>query len=288
MTSPASTPRLRRAAALTLVAAAIALANPFASGASAATPASVACPSAVCKVAVTGQGDAVRVATDNAGHDYQTFSDGRVVEVTTATGATRTVARGLGNLRGVAADGAGHVFTGDFDGNITKIDLATGSTVRLASGLGSAQGLAYRDGAVYVAGGSGKLFEVREGAPVRTVASNIGYSQSIALDGKGAAYTGDMFTGRILRINLAGGAVTTVATEAYEPDSLSYGPDGRVYFAVSDELHRYDPATGRETLVTRLSGLYSYLLTIDTQGVAHAISNAQNGSVWQIEGLTRL
>ncbi|MBV2353900.1 hypothetical protein KUM39_05925 [Streptomyces sp. J2-1] len=279
----------RRTAAVSLTAAALALAGPLTTGASAAvgTPA-VACPSSACKAAATGLGDPTRIATDSLGHDYQTFRDGRVVEVTTATGAVRTVAQGLGNLRGVAADGTGHLYTGDFDGNITKVDLATGGTTRIASGVGAAQGLAYGNGAVYVVGNAGKLFEVREGQPVRTVASGIGYSQSVALDGKGSAYTGDMFTRRILRVNISSGAVTTVATDAYEPDSLSYGPDGRVYFTVGSDVHRYDPASGAHTVAARLNGLYTFTLTLDRQGVAQAVSSGQNGSVWQVEGLTRL
>ncbi|MEV5177845.1 hypothetical protein AB0L10_44165, partial [Streptomyces flaveolus] len=278
----------RRTAAVFLTVAALGLAGPLATGASAATTPTVTCPSTSCRITAANLGNALRVATDNAGHDYQTYSDGRVVEVTTATGAVRTVAQGLGNLRGVAADGAGHVYTGDFDGNVSKVDLATGKATRIGTGVGSAQGLAYANGSVYVVGGSGKFFEVREGQPVRTVASGLGYAQSIALDGEGSAYIGDMFSRRILRIGLAAGTVTPVATEAYEPDSLSYGPDGRVYFTVSDELHRYDPATGTHVVAARLGGVFTYTLTLDKQGVAHLISDVQNGSAWQLSGLTRL
>ncbi|MFE1959340.1 hypothetical protein [Streptomyces sp. NPDC059479] len=248
----------------------------------------VNCPSAACTQVAGGLGEPVSSAYDSNGNAYITYQNGDLRKVNLATGATSTVARGLGNLRGIDVDGAGNAYVGDFDGNLWKVDLGTGSRGLLASGLGPLHGIVHRAGTTYATGGSGKLYEVTQGGAVRVVASGLGLSQGIALDGKGLAYTADMFTGRILETNLATGASRSVAKEFYEPASISVAADGLVYFSVGDLVTRLNPATGQGTQIASVRGLNSVIFRLDGNGDAYVAQVTGGGSLWKIKGLTRL
>ncbi|MGW6740010.1 SMP-30/gluconolactonase/LRE family protein [Streptomyces sp. NPDC055025] len=248
----------------------------------------VNCPSSACTQVAGGLGEPVGSAYDANGHAYITYQNGDLREVELATGATSTVARGLGNLRGIDLDGEGGAYVGDFDGNLLKVDLGTGSRELLASGLGPLHAIVHSAGTTYATGGSGKLYELAPGGSVRVVASGLGLSQGIALDGEGKAYTADMFTGRILETVLATGAVRSVAKEFYEPTSISVAADGLVYFSVGDQVTRLDPATGRGTHIATVRGLNSVIFRLDGDGNAYAAQVTGGGSLWKIKGLTRL
>ncbi|MFI6085062.1 hypothetical protein ACIBBB_29535 [Streptomyces sp. NPDC051217] len=254
-----------------------------------APAATIACPSTACVRLASGLGEAVRVAPDGPGSAYVTYQNGDLREVDLVSGGSVVVARGLGNLRGVDVHG-GSAYVVDFGGSVQRVDLGSGAREVLASGLGALQAVVHDggSGSTYVTGGDGQLVEVREsgGAP-RVVAGGLGLSQGIALDGKGNAYTADMMAGRVLRTELATGDTETLASETYEPTSISVGPGGQVYFAVADQVTRLDPATGRKTHFANIRGLNSVGFTMDERGDAHATDLGGGGSLWRIPGLGR-
>ncbi|MET9479991.1 hypothetical protein [Streptomyces sp. NPDC006638] len=262
-------------------------ANATSAAAPAVAPAVVNCPSVSCRSLVSGLGEPVTSVLDASGNAYITYVGGDLRKVVLATGATTTVAKGLGNLRGVDLDGDGSAYVGDFDGNLRKVNLATGSQQLLAGGLGPLHGIVHSAaGVTYATGGAGKLYEVRAGQPVRVVASGLGLSQGIALDGKGRAYTADMMTGRILQTDLTTGAVKSLAREQYEPTSISVGSDGQVYFAVGSEVTRLNPVTGEAVEIATLRGLNSVFFRVDRNGDAYATDVVSGGgSLWKITGL---
>ncbi|MGW2054429.1 Vgb family protein [Streptomyces sp. NPDC001840] len=284
MTSAASW-RTRTAAVLLT---ALTVTGLAATSASAAAVPVVTCPSSSCTTLLTGLGEPVDAAYDTDDTDdnaYLTYQNGDLRKVNLVTGARSTVAQGLGNLRGIAVDGAGSAYVGDFDGNLLKVDLATGQHRLLASGLGALHGIVHRGTTTYATGGSGKLYELKEGGTVRVVASGLGLSQGIALDGRGRAYTADMFTGRILQTDLATGTTRTLATQFYEPTSISVAADGQVYFAVGNEVTRLNPDTGVGTAVASIRGLNFLAFKLDRNGNAYTTQVTGTGSLWKISNL---
>ncbi|WP_066956308.1 hypothetical protein [Streptomyces lushanensis] len=281
MTSAASW-RTRTAAVLLT---ALTVAGLAGASASAAAVPVVTCPSSSCTALLTGLGEPVDAAYDTSDNAYLTYQNGDLLKVNTVTGARSTVARGLGNLRGIAIDDTGSAYVGDFDGNLRKVDLATGRHQLLASGLGSLHGIARNGTTTYATGGSGKLYELKEGGTVRVVASGLGLSQGIALDGRGRAYTADMFTGRILRTDLTSGTTRTLATEFYEPTSISVAADGHVYFAVGSEVTRLDPDTGVGAPIASIRGLNFLAFKLDRNGNAYTTQVTGTGSLWKITNL---
>ncbi|MFB7275014.1 hypothetical protein [Streptomyces sp. NPDC056244] len=281
MTSAASW-RTRTAAVLLT---ALTVTGLAATSASAAAVPVVTCPSSSCTTLLTGLGEPVDAAYDTDDNAYLTYQNGDLRKVNLVTGARSTVAQGLGNLRGIAVDGAGSAYVGDFDGNLRKVDLTTGQHRLLASGLGALHGIVHRGTTTYATGGSGKLYELKEGGTVRVVASGLGLSQGIALDGRGRAYTADMFTGRILQTDLATGTTRTLATQFYEPTSISVAADGQVYFAVGNEVTRLNPDTGVGTPVASIRGLNFLAFKLDRNGNAYTTQVTGTGSLWKISNL---
>ncbi|MFE4640058.1 hypothetical protein [Streptomyces sp. NPDC056730] len=283
MTSAASW-RTRTAAVLLT---ALTVAGLAGTSASAAAVPVITCPSSSCTSLVTGLGEPVDAAYGTGDNAYLTYQNGELRTVNLVTGARSTVAAGLGNLRGIALDGtgSGSAYVGDFDGNLREVDLATGRRRLLASGLGALHAIAHSGTTIYATGGSGKLYEVQESGTVRVVASGLGLSQGIALDGRGGAYTADMFTGRILRTDLTTGATRTVATQFYEPTSISVAADGQVYFAVGNEVTRLNPDTGVGTRVASVRGLNFFAFELDRNGNAYTTQVTGTGSLWKIANL---
>jgi sugar lactone lactonase YvrE len=270
----------RRLGAMAL--ASLSLAAVAAGPAAAAIP-RISCPSASCSQVATNLGEVVYTAEDTQGNVYLTYQNGQLRKVALSSGQLTTVASGLGNLRGIALDGLGHAYVANFDGQLLKVDLGTGAGTVVFSGPVSLHAVAYSAGSVYVTTGSGVLWQVRDGQPARQLNNQVGYTDTIALDGKGNAYTGDMFGNLIQRTNLTTGAVQTVATTDYEMTSVSVGPDGRVYFALGSEVWRVDPATGQEKEIAELSGnIFSW--TLGSDGVALVPGT----TLYKVTGLTQL
>jgi sugar lactone lactonase YvrE len=241
------------------------------------------CPSAACVRVGSNLGEVLYTAEDSQGSLFITYQTGQLRKLVPSTGQLTVVASGLGNLRGLALDGQGNAFVANFGGQLQKVDLATGAKSVVFTDTTSLHAVAYSDGSTYVASGNGVLWQIRAGQPARKLTAQIGYTDTIALDGKGSAYTGDMFGNRIQRTNLTTGAVQTVGTTNYEMTSVSVGPDGRVYFALGSDVWRIDPATGRQQQIAQLSPfVFNWRLGAD--GVAVIPGN----TMYKLTGLTRL
>ncbi|MGW3285294.1 hypothetical protein ACWDR3_11705 [Streptomyces sp. NPDC001002] len=244
----------------------------------------VKCPSTACVQIAPGAGSPVAIAPDNAGSLYLAYSGGDLLKLDLASGALTTVTTGLGNLRGVAvADGNAYIT--NFDGVLQQVSLATGSRRTLASGLPSLFGVARVGTTTYVTDGNGEIVAVPDGGAARVVATGLGFSYGLAFDKAGLAYTADMMTGRILQTNVTTGATRTLVTQAYEPTSISVGPDGLVYFQVVHEVKRVNPVTGVQSHVTNLVGVNSFSFSLAASGDAYTAGSSNDG-LWRIVGLT--
>ncbi len=226
---------------------------------------------------------------DGAGSLYLTFGGGEAFggelhQVNLKTGAVRTVATGLGNLRGVAVAGA-YAYVASFDGALQKVDIATGSHTTLASGLQALFGVGRHGNTTYATDGQGELIAVPDGGKARVVSSAVGFSEGIAFSASGLVYTADMGAGNIVETNPATGVSRILASQAYEPTSISVGTDGQVYFLFGDEVIRLNPATGQQTNVRDLEdpGIFEFSLT---PGGSTAYAVDQVGGVWRINDVT--
>lgn len=123
------------------------------------------------------------------------------------------------------------------------------------------------------------------GQPTVRVASVPGAAlQALTVDPAGRAYTADLASGRVLRIDAPGAAPVTVATVpnagglAWTPDGkllIGYGSDAQV--TVGDTVRaagivRYDPANGAVTPVARGLSAASGI-TVDHHGVIYATND---------------
>jgi len=249
-----------------------------------AAAADINCPSTECVRIAPGAGSPVGIAPDNAGSVYLAYWSGELRRFDLATGALDTVTTGLGNLRGVAvADGNAYITS--FDGTLQQVSLATGSRRTLAAGLPSLFGVTRVGATTYVTDGNGEIVAVPDGGTPRVVATGLGFSYGIAFDKAGLAYTADMMQGRILQTNVSTGATRTLATQAYEPTSISVAADGLVYFQVADEVKRVNPGTGVQSHVTNVVGVNSFSFSLAANGDAYTSGGANDG-LWRITGLT--
>ncbi|MEU9896063.1 hypothetical protein ACIBCS_01335 [Streptomyces phaeochromogenes] len=245
----------------------------------------VNCPSTDCVRIAPAAGSPVAIAPDNAGAVYLAYSGGDLLKLDLASGALTTVTTGLGNLRGVAVAG-GSAYITNFDGMLQQVDLATGSRRTLAAGLPSLFGVTRVGTTTYVTDGKGEIVAVPDGGTPRVVATGLGFSYGIAFDKAGAAYTADMMTGRILQTNVTTGTTRVLASQAYEPTSISVGGDGLVYFLVAGEVKRVNPVTGVQSHVTNINGINSFSFSLAASGDAYTTGNGGGEGLWRIAGLT--
>ncbi|WP_210589220.1 hypothetical protein [Streptomyces sp. GESEQ-35] len=244
----------------------------------------VKCPSTDCVRIAPAAGSPVAIAPDNAGAVYLAYSGGDLLKLDLASGALDTVTTGLGNLRGVAVAG-GSAYITNFDGMLQQVDLATGSRRTLAAGLPSLFGVARFGTTTYVTDGNGEIVAVPDGGTARVVATGLGFSYGLAFDKAGLAYTADMMTGRILQTNVATGTTRVLASQAYEPTSISVGGDGLVYFMVAGEVKRVNAATGVQSHVTNIVGINTFSFSLAASGDAYTTGSGSDG-LWRIAGLT--
>lgn len=244
----------------------------------------ITCPSTACVRIAPAAGAPVAIAPVDAGTAYLAYSGGDLLKLDLATGALTTVTTGLGNLRGVAvADGNAYITA--FDGTLQQVTLATGARRTLAAGLPSLFGVARFGTTTYVTTGNGEIVAVPDGGTARVVATGLGFSYGLAFDEAGLAYTADMGQGRILQTNVATGATRVLASESYEPTSISVDGNGLVYFMVGDEVKRVNPVTGVQSHVTNLRGINGFSFSLAASGEAYMAGGANDG-LWRISGLT--
>ncbi|MFF1819763.1 hypothetical protein ACFVWG_20855 [Kribbella sp. NPDC058245] len=220
--------------------------------AAAAAPPQIKCPSTNCIQLATGLGEPVDTAEDSHGNLFITYQNGELRKVVPSTGQNTQIATGLGNLRGLALDNQGSAYLANFNGQLQKVNLTTGAKSIVFTNSTSLHAVAYSAGAAYVSTGSGELWQITVDQPPRKLAANIGYTETIALDNKDNAYTGDMFGNRIQRTNLITGTTRTVTTTSYEMTSVSVGTDGCIYFALGSEVWQLDPETSQKRVVAQL------------------------------------
>jgi hypothetical protein len=270
--------RLSSVVLATVTATATAMA--FAAPADAASG-TVKCPSSACVQVASGLGAQLADAVpDNKGSVYVTYGTGVLQKVVLATGSLSTVASGLGNLRGVAIAGR-YAYVVSFDGTIQKVTLSTGAHRTLATGLPPLFGVARNGDTTYVTDEANQLVAVPDGGSPHVVAT-VGFSEGIAFDASGAAYTASMGLNQIVRTNVTTGATQVLATEDYEPTSISVGKDGQVYF-LGDEVERLNPTTGVQTDVTEIVGINPFEFSLATSGDAYAADGT--GGLWEIKDL---
>ncbi|WP_405056477.1 hypothetical protein OG474_27510 [Kribbella sp. NBC_01505] len=246
-------------------------------------PASIACPSNVCQVVARDLGQTENAVEDGQGGLLLSASNGTLRRLVLATGKVSTVATGLGNLRGLAADGQGNAFVASFDGSLQKVNVATGATSTVFRTGTALIAVASAGGSTYVTSHGGQLWEIRDGQAPRSVTTGLGYTDTIALDGRGNAFTADMMTQRIQRTNLATGATTLIATTTYEMTSLAFGPDGNLYFDLGGDVWRLNPVSGQKAPIASLpTGTFYWDLAAD--GSIYT----PNSTIHRITGVTTL
>lgn len=249
--------------------------------AQAATAAPPKCPSASCRVLVSGIPNAYSVTLDGHGAAFVSYWQGQVERVDLATGQRTTIATGLGNLRGIASDGAGSVYVAEFYGSIIKVDVATGAHQTVVSGLGEALlAVAYGNGHLYTGSSStGQVWDITTGT-ARQIATKVGMVADLAVGPDGSVYVAE-FAGSVSRI-APNGAVRVFTANQYEPQSIQLAANGTVYFAAAGSLHAIDPVSGAVSPDLILGGsdnLTDFGLGADKTSVA---LNA--GQLWEITG----
>ncbi|MFI9382074.1 hypothetical protein [Kutzneria sp. NPDC052558] len=237
------------------------------------------CPSASCRVLVSGFQDAYSIALDGRGAVFVSHSAGQLDRIELATGRRTTVASGLGNLRGVTTDGAGNVYVADFGGSVIEVDGVTGAHRKFAFGLGEGLlGLAYGNGHLYAGSESGP-WDITD-TPHKVVDGD-GWTSDLAVAEDGEIYESS-FIGTVSRVDPMTGAVHVLASDQYEPQAVQVATNGVVYFAAGGTLHAIDTATGRVSPDIRLGAtddLFDFGLGVDKTSVA-----LNGGQLWEITG----
>ncbi len=150
---------------------------------------------------------------------------------------------------GLASDGAGNLYAADSkNGAIRKIEIATGVVTTLPGSRGMA------------GGPSGQSFPSPAG---------------MALDGAGDLYVSDLDLNAILKVVLATGEITTLATGFSSPEGVTVDGDGNLYVADSftHTIRQIAAATGA---VTTLAGSPGASGSDDGQGPAARFTNPYN------------
>ena len=112
--------------------------------------------------------------------------------------------------------------------------------------------------------------------------AKFGFSEGIAFDAAGAAYTAAMGLNEIVRTDVATGATQVLASEDYEPTSISVGRDGLVYALVGDEVVRLNPSIGVQSDVTEIDGINPFEFSLAASGNAYAVYGT---GLWKITDL---
>ncbi len=184
-----------------------------------------------------GTGSAARfsspadVAADGSGNLYVADTYNNAVRKISSAGVVTTVAMGFNHPSGIAVDGLGNLYVADTDNNAIRKIGTGGAVTTLATGFNGPSGIAVDPaGTVYVADTLNDVIrQVTAAGSVSTVAGAVGASgsadgtgtaarfagpQGLALDGSGHLYVADTNNDTIRRIDLASGAVVTVAGTA--------------------------------------------------------------------------
>ncbi|ANW16937.1 hypothetical protein I3J09_01150 [Streptomyces clavuligerus] len=215
---------------------------------------------------------------------------GNLYRVDEATGSRTRLAQNLGGVeyldRGVFLDsGKDALFTAVYtSGTLYEVTAETGSAYRVpAASLGAAQGsiiIARSTYAVVQEDGGGVLWKVtREGAATR-IAGGLGRPQDVSCVSYGTDelyVTDEDNSGRLLRVSVSSGAVTTVADGLGSTGGLCCTPGNEAFVVektASGGIWRIDLATGRRAKV--VSGIGN-LHDIHVSGHDVYVTDTDNG-----------
>jgi streptogramin lyase len=165
---------------------------------------------------------------------------GRVVAVHPARGGLRVRASGLAKAFAAGAAPSGGVYVSDGP-SLKRIDGGALQTVATAGEDIGPIGVA-ADGTVFYATGT-QLFRLGGGQPIAT---GLGSPHGVAVAADGAVLVSDTADNRVLRVDPAGGAVSTLIRTG-EPRGLDVSADGTIYLVEAGmrRVGRYNAAGTR-------------------------------------------
>ena len=152
-------------------------------------------------------------------------------------GAAKILAESTSSPWGIAADGSSVYWASDFDEAVWKVPQAGGAKVKLASipSSGTSAGLAVSGGTLYWLGAD-TLRATPVGGGTTQVLGNATTPTSLTLViDSGNAYWGSWSDGNVVRMQLAGGTTSVLASASYPNDvdvdasSLYFGDDSGLW-----------------------------------------------------------
>ena len=209
----------------------------------------------------------------------------RLVRVDPATGRVRQVAT-FGKPWGVARAASGSVFVSDA-GSLMRIDPSGPPTVVATVDPGVEIGpIAVTPAGDVFYSTARAIYRLAEGAagtpePI-AAGTTLDSPHGMAVAPDGTLLVSDTNDGRILRIDPAGGAVTTFATIAH-PRGIDVAGDGTVYVAAADErsVVRFSPS-GQRLGVVGPQFNDPYALALAPDGTLYAVEPGPAGFIRRI------
>ncbi len=180
--------------------------------------------------------------------------------------APEVVLQTTGRPEGIVSDGASIFWTNSALGTVSKMSLSGGAPVTLASGLTSPGYMGLDASFVYWASYPGKgLFRVaKSGGTAVPIYADTAFHLQVAA----GAVTFTTSNGRTVRkIPVAGGAVTTIASEPDVPSDVAVGLDGTAYWVTDTSGNVMKSGATPKQLATGL-------------GRATTVALAQNTVYW--------
>lgn len=195
----------------------------------------------------SGFADPVGLALDGAGNLYVSEYDaGDVKVVNAATGATSVVngATGLGNPNAIVVDGSGNLYVAEYAANAV-VKITPAGVVSTVAGTGTAG---------------------YNGDSIQALTAQLNQPRGLGLDAAGNVYIGDTGNGRVRKVTVGSGVITTVAGNggtgfsgdgsAATAASLS-GPRGQIVVDAGGDIFFADAGNNRIREITAASGLIS-------------------------------
>lgn len=163
-------------------------------------------------------------------------------------------------MTGAAVDAAGNVYVGEYEGRIRKVSP---------------------DGTISTLAGTGEEGFAGDGGAAHAATFNRPHGLVVGRDG--ALYVADTLNGRIRRIDLQTGLVTTFATDLGVVVSLALAPDGTIYAA---DVGGGVTATTPSGVVTRLFNGNATNVAVAPDGTLYVVGN-ETRRVFRLDPATR-
>jgi len=174
-----------------------------------------------------GRANPTAVASDGV-NVFWTEAAGSIFKLPVTGGAITTLATGIAGLRGIASDGVKVCWTQSTSA-IACMPVGGGATTTIVSGRAGVTGRIAIDGtSVYWQEGNNILKAPKAGGAVAVLITRAAVT-GLASDGTNVYLAEDLNPGNILRLPVGGGAVTTVATGAFNLTSVAVGATNVVW-----------------------------------------------------------